>query len=243
VGFKDSTDYVGEMMDLVKTGPAKGDAVGTPYFIRFGGEDFAAQDCAITVAGQAARESINAAFLRGYAFIITAAYSNDAGRRRAQEILEAARFEPMKAGGWDGSASRLEERRRELEKAWGAATKPGGVARDKLARAKRRRAPDWTRKSAWREEYGGKSYVFGVGVARSIISPALRIDAAESRARSSIAAMSAAATVEEKMSGDGREAGRIIRSSADETLANVAAVDWYSDADGRAFYALVVETP
>jgi hypothetical protein len=33
-----------------------------------------------------------ASFLRGYAFVVTAAYAGDAGRKRAQEILSEARF-------------------------------------------------------------------------------------------------------------------------------------------------------
>jgi hypothetical protein len=92
MGFENPDDYVRQMTDMLKSGPAKAQPQGPAYSAQVGGRRFAAQDCSMSISGEPARITMMSAFMRGYAFILSTTYSNDAGRKRAQDVVSSARF-------------------------------------------------------------------------------------------------------------------------------------------------------
>lgn len=104
------------------------------------------------------------------------------------------------------------------------------------------RKPAWAKKISepeqkvhWREHWKGREYVFGVGLVRGIENSALRVSAAEDRARASLADALAAppATKEAPAVLPEREVKGILLGSQ--------ILDWYQDGDE--FYALAVVLP
>lgn len=112
------------------------------------------------------------------------------------------------ARAWEARAARVAER----------------LSRPRVPPASRRwRKPGWAKKIKapedkvfWTESLGGKTYVFGVGLARGVDNPALRASAAADRARASLL--------------EGRESAELEGSEI---------LDWHLDRRGD-MYALAV---
>jgi len=92
------------------------------------------------------------------------------------------------------------------------------------AAARQKTKPGWARKISdpeakvrWTETRAGKTYVFGVGLARGIDNAGLRLTAAQDRARASL----------------------LEADAASGTLEGSRILDWYLDKSG-AMYALAV---
>ncbi|UPT73465.1 MAG: hypothetical protein M0D55_16570 [Elusimicrobiota bacterium] len=105
------------------------------------------------------------------------------------------------------------------------------------------RKPGWARKIKdpaakvhWTERWKGRDYVFGVGLVRGVENSALRVAAAEDRARASLAD-ALAAPVETR-----EGAAPIPEKRVEGILLGSRILDWYADADG-AMYALAVVLP
>ena len=136
---------------------------------------------------------------------------------------------------WNPStASSVTQRKAELKLAL-AEKEPAAQVIDKQARA-RQAEPDWTRKTAWKIEEGGRTYVYGVGVAPAAIhNRAMRVSTAEVRARAAIVGLTGTTTVER----DGVDGG-VRTTTRSEGAVSAEAVDWFEAGDGS-LYALVVE--
>lgn len=108
--------------------------------------------------------------------------------------------------------------------------------------APQERKPGWAKKIVepeqkvhWRERWKGKEYVFGVGLVRGIENSALRVTAAEDRARASLAdALAAPPQTKEGIAvmPEKRVEGILLGSQI---------LDWYQSGDE--FYALAVVLP
>jgi hypothetical protein len=105
------------------------------------------------------------------------------------------------------------------------------------------RKPGWARKIkradskvAWSERYGGREYLFGVGLVSGVDNAELRITAAEDRARASLAdaLASPARTGEPPAAEPEKRVERIVLGSQ--------ILDWYLDGRGD-MYALAVVLP
>jgi hypothetical protein len=105
------------------------------------------------------------------------------------------------------------------------AVKPDESMAAKITRAQRRHAPDWITKTAWREDHGGRIYLYGVGRVQGIADPALRVSAAEDRARAEIVRFASPASTGTQSEG---------------TLSGSKPVDWYARKSDGSFFALVV---
>ena len=98
--------------------------------------------------------------------------------------------------------------------------------------ARRIRAPE--DKVHWSETRGGKTYVFGVGMARGVENPALRLGAAEDRARASIVDRVGEVTTSTATSSG----GAVIRVKT-AVLNGARIIDWFLGPSGD-LYALAV---
>jgi hypothetical protein len=150
---------------------------------------------------------------------------------------------PSRAFAWDASAAGVAQRTQALERSRKAAKTPADALADVLARARQKRPPDWTKKSVWKEDYAGRSYAFGVGAVQGVRNRALRVSAAEDRARAAIASLSSTTTVSETKDAAGNVTGRDVETSSAAALKNTTPVDWYWSAADRTFYALIVQMP
>ncbi len=108
---------------------------------------------------------------------------------------------------------------------------PGAIAADKLARA-RQAKPSWADKSSFKIEGGGKSYLLGVGLTKSMPAPSMTVGVAEAKARSNLAATKPGGSAVQ------RGPGTITVSSSGTVKGD--ALDWWLAPDGT-FYALVAE--
>ncbi|MBI2788927.1 MAG: hypothetical protein HYX59_09630 [Elusimicrobia bacterium] len=125
-------------------------------------------------------------------------------------VVLTGAFAPAPARAWEAKAAKVAER----------------LSRPRTPAAARQwRKPGWARKIHapedrvfWTEAHGGKTFVFGVGLARGVDNPGLRATAAADRARASLL--------------EGKE-GALLEGS--EIL------DWYLDRRGD-MYALAVLT-
>jgi hypothetical protein len=131
------------------------------------------------------------------------------------------------ARAWEAAASGVEER---------LSARPS--PRDSLQLSK----PGWARKIDrpedkvhWAEGYRGKTYVFGVGLARAIDNPGLRLTLAEDRARASLVERVGEVTTDTATLSDGR---RIIIKTA--VINGSRILDWYLERGTGDLYALAV---
>lgn len=102
----------------------------------------------------------------------------------------------LPARAWEAKAADVERRWTALEEARASGKDERAEAVGKKAKSPKKPSwaattkgaeqPSWLRGSYWTEEHQGKTYYFAVGVASKIRNPALRLTAAEDRARSEL---------------------------------------------------------
>ncbi len=135
----------------------------------------------------------------------------------------------VRARAWEASAAGVAERLRR-------APSPS----DSLQPAK----PGWARlidrpeeRVHWAETHDGKTYVFGVGLARDIENPALRLASAEARARASLIERAGEVKTDVATLSDGQTI--TIKTAV---INGARVLDWYLDRSGD-LYALAVLEP